>query len=61
MRERLQTRRGSGIKWVPGYGYVTPASTRPTADTETISWCPENNIGEHSGGAEHKTLPGTAD
>jgi hypothetical protein len=61
VRERLQTRRGLGIKWVPGYGYVTPASTRPTVNTETVSWSSVNDTSEHTSHPEDMTLPGAAD
>jgi hypothetical protein len=43
-------------------GYATPVSIRPAVDTATtISWCPEDDDGEHASRAGRKTMPGTAD
>jgi hypothetical protein len=40
-------------------GYVTPVSIRPAVDTATsISWCPEDDDGEHASRAGRKTMPG---
>ena len=65
MHTRRRSRQGSGIKWVPGYGYVTPASTRLTVDTETISLvlgarCNIEITGDELPAADEFLLPGGA-
>jgi hypothetical protein len=57
VRERLQARRGSGIKWVPGYGYVTPASNNPTVGTEetVVPYLMNaDQMGDGEGGAKER-------